>query len=144
MTQNYQGGTFSWAELHFTLDLDRHPEVLVEVDGADAKNRWCIKIQPVGEKEVWLLPETRECGTFVFPVGEYLDRYGKIPCVLRFFVVGSYGANVILKRLELRGGGAQGITERVEIDENTPRQKMDGAGGQADYPLGRWAKTWTT
>ena len=133
--QNYPKDRFSWAERRVVLDLDTYPEMLVEVANADAKNRWCIKIQPFGEKEVWLLPETGAVGEFVFPVGEYLNRYGKVDCLLRFFVVGDYGASVTLKRLELRGGGAQGVTEQVEIVPNAPLQKVEGAGGQADYPL---------
>jgi|GEM_PF-6864150 len=133
--QNYKDSKFSWAELKMPIDLDRYPELLVDVEGADLSDKWCIKIQPAGGEEVWLITETEESGEYVFPIGEYLDRYGQVECTIRFFIVGRHGANVKLKRLELLSGGARGRTEQIAVDENAPRQKMDGAGGQADYPL---------
>lgn len=129
---------YGWIELRTQIDIDRYPEMLVEVGGAGPQARWTLKVDPTAvgeEKEVWFIPDNDQNGTFVFPTGEYLDRYGQIDGIVRFFIIGKSGAQVLLKRLELRGEAAAGITEEVRVAENAPLQHVDGAGGQGDYGL---------
>ena len=138
IVQPAREGTFAWVELRVPIDVDRYPEMLVEVEGASPLAKWCLKVDPTAEgdpPEVWFIPETDQNGTLVFPTGEYLDRYGRIDAIVRFFIVGKYRSEVLLKRLELRGEGAANITEGVRIDETARQQVVDGAGGQGDYPL---------
>jgi len=138
VTQPTADGAYGWVELPVTIDLDRYPEILVEVEGANWENQWQLKIDPTarGEPpELVFVPGVAYNGVFVFPMGEYFDRYGKTDAIVRFFVLGKGGTTVTLKRLELLGSGAAGVTERIRIDESLPMQEIDGAGGQADYPL---------
>jgi hypothetical protein len=130
-------GGYGWVELRVPIDLDRYPEMLLEVGGTNAA-RWILKIDPTatgGNPEVPMCPETEQDGIYIFRLAEDLDVTGQIDAVVRFFVIGKGGATVLLERLALLGSGAPDVTEEVQVDESAPLQQIDGAGGQADYPL---------
>lgn len=126
---------YGWAELRLPVDTVRTPVIRVEVAGASSSSKWTLKMQFPPRQEEWLITDNDQNGTFNFPIGEYLERYERGDCIVRFFSIGAGGA-VTLKRLELLDGAAEGTTERVTIDEDQPKQTMDGGGGQADY--GYW------
>jgi len=126
--------SYGWAEIRLPVDVAATPVIRVQVEGANPKAKWTLKVQFPPRQEEWLITDNDQNGTFSFPIGEYLERYDKGDCIVRFFAIGN-GAAVTLKRLDLLGSGAEGVVERVTVDEDQPRQQIDGAGGQTDYPL---------
>ncbi len=137
IVQPQPDGDYGWVELRVPIDLDRYPELLLEVGGT-SQARWILKIDPTavgGNPEVPMCPETEQDGIYIFRLAEDLDVTGRIDAAIRFFVIGKGGATVLLERLELLGSGAPDVTEEVQVDETAPGQPIDGGGGQADYPL---------
>lgn len=124
---------YGWAELRVPVDAMRTPVIRAQVEGAKKNAQWTLKMQFPPRQEEWLITDNDQNGTFSFPIGEYLERYERGECIIRFFAIGT-GASVTLKRLDLLGGAAEGTVERVTIDEDQPKQTIDGGGGQADYP----------
>ncbi|MCW3095405.1 MAG: hypothetical protein JWL77_1023 [Chthonomonadaceae bacterium] len=134
VAQSEAANKYGWAELPLHVDLKRYPLLRVEVEGANPRAQWTLKIQFPPRQEEWLITDTDQNGVFNFPAGEYLDRYLQGEAIVRFFVMGSVGASVTLKRLEFVEAG-ESARERITIHEEKPLQSIEGARGQLDYPL---------
>jgi len=125
---------YGWAEIHLPLDVTQFPLLRVKVFGANRRSQWTLKIQFPPHQEEWLITDNDQNGSFAFPIGEYLERYDRGECIVRFFAIG-VGASVVLQQLELVPAAAERAIETVSVDEMRPLQHVDGGGGQADYPL---------
>ncbi len=134
VTQSVTANKYGWAELHLPVDLKRYPLLRVEVEGANPRAQWTLKIQFPPQQEEWLITDTDQNGTFSLPAGEYLESYLHGDAIVRFFVLGSAGASVTLKRLEFVEAG-ESVGEHIMVQEEKPLQCIEGAGGQLDYPL---------
>jgi hypothetical protein len=134
VVQSEAANKYGWTELHLPVDTKRYPLLRVQVQGASPRAKWTVKLQFPPHQEEWLITDTDQNGTFNFPVGEYLESYPQGEAIVRFFVIGDFGATVTLKGLEFVEAGAS-VEERITIHEDRPLQTMDGAGGQADYAL---------
>jgi len=79
---------YGWAEIHLPVDVATYPLIRVQVEGANPKAKWSLKIQFPPRQEEWLITDNDQNGTFSFPIGEYLGRYDKGDCIVRFFAIG--------------------------------------------------------